>query len=82
MCSPSSQPYDFGFDNGEDTGLILVNGVPYAYDKAVTADAPWLTETPTAGTVPAGRRQAITVSVDSTGLDARRLPGGGPDPDQ
>ena len=64
----SSQPYDFGFDNGEDTGLILVNGVPYTYDKAVTVDAPWLTESPTEGTVATGDSQAITVSVDSTGL--------------
>ena len=64
----SSQPYDFGFDNGEDTGLILVNGVPYTYDKAVTVDAPWLTESPTEGSVATGDSQAITVSVDSTGL--------------
>ena len=64
----SSQPYDFGFDNGEDTGLILVNGVPYTYNKAISIDAPWLTESPTAGTVATGDSQAITVSVDSTGL--------------
>ena len=65
----TAQPYDFGLDNGQDTGQILVNGVPYAYDKAVTHDAPWLTESPTSGTVPAGESQAITVSVDTTGLE-------------
>ena len=64
----TAQPYDFGFDFGEDTGQILVNGVAYAYDKAITADAPWLTETPTSGTVPVGASQPISVSVDSTGL--------------
>ena len=64
----TAQPYDFGFEFGEDTGQILVNGVAYAYDKAVTADAPWLSESPTAGTVPVGQTQAISVSVDSTGL--------------
>jgi subtilisin family serine protease len=64
----TAQPYDFGLDNGQDTGQILINGVPYAYDKAAVADASWLTESPTQGTVAVGGSQAITVSVDSTGL--------------
>jgi subtilisin family serine protease len=65
----TSQPYDFGLDNGEDTGQILVNAVPYAYDRAVIHDSPWLTESPTAGSVPAGESQAVSVTVDTTGLE-------------
>jgi len=65
----TTQPYDFGIEFGEDTGQILINGVPYAYDKAIVADAPWLSETPTEGTVPVGETQAITIAVDSTGLE-------------
>ena len=64
----TAQPYEFGIENGQDTGQILINGVPYTYDKAATADAPWLTESPTEGSVPVGASQAISVTVDSTGL--------------
>jgi len=65
----TAQPYDFGLDNGVDTGQILINGVPYAYDRAVTLDSPWLTESPTSGTVAAGESQPISVHVDTTGLE-------------
>jgi hypothetical protein len=65
----TSQPYDFGLEFGDDTGQILINGVPYTYAKALTEDALWLAEEPTEGTVAVGESQAITVSVDSAGLE-------------
>jgi subtilisin family serine protease len=62
------QPVEFGVANGQDTGLILQNGVPYAESFEPFSDVPWLSETPTEGTIAPDGSMAIDITVDTTGL--------------
>jgi len=62
------QTLEFGFEFGQDSGRILENGVPYAYAFQPVVDIPWLSENPSSGTLAPGASQAITVTVDTTGL--------------
>jgi len=63
------QTLEFGWQFGQDPGRILENGVPYAYAFQPIIDIPWLSEDPSSGTVAPGASQAITVTVDTTGLE-------------
>ena len=63
------QPVEWGFANGEDTALILENGVPFAENYYPVADVPWLSETPVEGTIGPDGSVDITVSVDATGVE-------------
>jgi hypothetical protein len=60
------QTLEFGFQEGQDAGRILENGVPYA--ATFDTDVPWLFADPVSGTVEPGATQAIQVEVDTTGL--------------
>jgi subtilisin family serine protease len=62
------QPVEFGADNGQDTGLILQNGVPYAESFEPFSDVLWLSETPTEGTIAPDGSLTIDITVDTTGL--------------
>jgi hypothetical protein len=64
MC----QAVEHGLAYGYPTGMILENGVPYAYLFEPTPDVLWLSATPISGTVAPGGSMSINVSVDSTGL--------------
>jgi hypothetical protein len=63
------QPVEFGLANGQDTGLILQNGVPYAESFEPFTDVPWLSETPTQGSVAPNGSVDISIDVDTTGLE-------------
>ena len=63
------QPVEFGVANGQDTGLILENGVPYAEAFQPFVDVPWLSTTPTQGSIVPGGSIGIFVTVDTTGLE-------------
>ncbi|HEU4347225.1 MAG TPA: malectin domain-containing carbohydrate-binding protein, partial [Actinoplanes sp.] len=62
------QTLEFGWQYGADSGRILENGVPYAYAFEPALDVPWLSVTPGSGTLAPGASQAVTVTVDTTGL--------------
>ena len=51
-----------------DPGLILENGVPYAYAFEPNIDIPWLSEIPDNGTLTDEGKRKIRVTVDATGL--------------
>jgi subtilisin family serine protease len=63
------QPVEFGYANGEDTGLILENGVPYAESFSPVVEIPWLSASPLDGSVAPDGSVQIDVNVDSTGLE-------------
>jgi hypothetical protein len=62
------QPVEFGLANGEDTGLILQNGVPFAESFEPFVDLPWLSVTPSSGSVAPDGATNLDVLVDSSGL--------------
>ena len=62
------QTLEYGWQYGQNAGRILENGVPYGYAFEPVLDLPWLSESPGSGTVAPGASQAITVTVDTTGL--------------
>jgi hypothetical protein len=61
------QTLEFSFRNG-DVGRILENGVPYAYAIEPVVDLPWLTLTPSSGTVQQGASLRIALTIDTAGL--------------
>jgi hypothetical protein len=63
------QPVEWAWAVGEDSALILANGVPYAMDFEPFSDVPWFDVTPSEGTVPAGAAQDLEVSVSAAGLE-------------
>ena len=63
------QPVEFGFAAGDDTGLILQNGVPFAEEFFGLADVPWLSEAPDGGAIAPDGSIDIAVSIDATGLE-------------
>lgn len=65
-----AQPVEWGWAYGEDTGIILANGVPEAIGFEPFSDVEWVSVSPTEGEVPAGDTTVLTVSVDATGLEA------------
>ncbi len=65
-----TQPVEWGWAYGEDTGIILANGVPEAIGFEPFSDVEWVSVTPTEGVVPAGEAAVLTVSVDASGLEA------------
>lgn len=62
------QTLEFGFQNGQDTGRVLENSVPYAAAFDPVTDVPWLAADPVSGTVAPGARQQIQVEINTTGL--------------
>jgi subtilisin family serine protease len=62
------QPVEYGFAAGQDTALILQNGVPYAEAFQPLSDVPWLSEAPTSGSIAPDGSTDIDVTVDTTGL--------------
>jgi hypothetical protein len=68
FASPGSDPDGLAFD-----GLYLWHAdatwtAATIYQIDLGSDAPWLSEAPTSGSVPAGAGQPITVTFDATGL--------------
>jgi subtilisin family serine protease len=61
-----AQPMEFGFYAGEASGTILVNAVPYAWSFA--ADAPWLSEDLTSGTLDPGQSADVHLTLGTPGL--------------
>jgi hypothetical protein len=64
-----AQTLEYAYAAGEDSGLVLANGVPYAYAFEPFVDIPWLSEDIVAGTIPPGGSQTIQVNVDTGGLE-------------
>jgi hypothetical protein len=62
------QTIEFGWAAGQDTGLILENGVPYVEVFQGLSDVPWLSETPVSGTITPDGSMDIGVAVDTSGL--------------
>ena len=62
------QPVEYGRANGEPSGQILQNGVLYAEAFQSFVDLPWLSVTPTDGTVVPNDSIDLDVSVDTAGL--------------
>ncbi len=60
---------EFGFEFGQDAGIVLENLVPYLTTVIGGSDVEWLSADPAAGTVNPGGDAVVTVTVDSTGLD-------------
>ena len=54
---------------GQDTAIILENGVPFAEAFMGFADVPWLSESVTEGTIAPDGSMDIDISVDATGLE-------------
>jgi hypothetical protein len=63
-----TQPVEYGWERGEDTGAILANSVLYALAFEPSVDVPWLSVAPTGGVVPAGGTTPLAVTVDAAGL--------------
>ncbi|OGO54079.1 MAG: hypothetical protein A2V85_12235 [Chloroflexi bacterium RBG_16_72_14] len=61
-----AQPMEFGFREGQDTGLILVNAVPYAWSFA--ADAPWLASSPSTGSLEPGQQVDVELTLGTPDL--------------
>jgi subtilisin family serine protease len=61
------QPMEFYFGQN-DIGRILENGVPYAYDFEPNVDVPWLSLTPSSGTIQPGQGVTIQVTASAAGL--------------
>ncbi len=64
-----AQPVEWGWAYGEDTGIILANGVPEAIGFEPFTDVEWVSVSPTQGEVPAGETATLTVTLDSSGLE-------------
>ena len=64
-----TQPVEFGWAFGQDSGLILLNGVPYALGFEPFTDVPWLDVAPIEGTVSAGATLDLVVTVSAAGLE-------------
>ena len=62
------QTVEYGFANGQDAAIILENGVPYAEAFTSFVDLPWLSVTPSSGTVAPDGSLDLDVAVDTTGL--------------
>jgi len=62
-----------GWANLTDTGTVTPQGVPFIIEGQPAicgnlADVPWLSASPTAGTIVSGGSQDVNVALDSTGL--------------
>jgi subtilisin family serine protease len=66
----TGQTLEFGYEEGQDAGQILVNAVPYLGSLVgPPPDIPWLTVEPAAGVVPPGEAQPIDVTVNTAELE-------------
>ncbi len=63
------QTLEFAYAFGQDGRKILENGVPYVHDFIPFADVPWLSTNPSTGTLAPDGVQAVSVDVDSSGLE-------------
>jgi subtilisin family serine protease len=63
-----AQPLEFAWANDQDGKLILENGVPYAYAFQTFSDVPWLSVSPTEGTVAPDGLQELAITVNTAGL--------------
>jgi subtilisin family serine protease len=61
-----AQPMEFGFVADQDTGRILVNAIPYAWSFA--ADAPWLSSSPSTGTLAPGEQAQVELTLGTPDL--------------
>lgn len=64
-----AQPVEFGWSQGQDTGTILANGVPYALGFEPFTDVPWLSVSPVSGTVAIGDTAELAVTLDAADLE-------------
>lgn len=69
MVLALTQPVEWGWDHGEDTSIILTNGVPHALGFEPFGDVPWFDVDPVEGVVPAGATQDLVVTVSAVGLE-------------
>jgi subtilisin family serine protease len=58
------QAFEFGYDRGQDAGIILRNMVPYAYKQGRPG---WLSVASTSGRVTKGSSIDLVVTLDATG---------------
>jgi hypothetical protein len=65
----TGQYLEWAVDNGRATGMILENAVPYVHDLDPVIDVPWLSVSPTSGTVAPGASADVEVTVDTAGLE-------------
>jgi hypothetical protein len=63
-----AQTLEIGYQNGDDAGTILANGVPYVYAFEELVDVPWLSQNLVSGTVTPGNSVTIQISVDTSAL--------------
>ncbi len=64
-----AQPVEWGWAYGEDTGIILANGVPEAVGFEPFTDVEWVTISPTEGVVPMGETTSLIATMDATTLE-------------
>lgn len=64
-----AQPLEYAWEFGEDGGLILENSVPYAFAFESFTDIEWMSVDPVDGVVAPDGSQALTVTVDTAGLE-------------
>lgn len=63
------QTLEFAWMHDQDGKIILENSVPYAAAFDPITDLPWLSVTPTSGTVGVGGSQDLQVDLDTAGLE-------------
>jgi hypothetical protein len=60
---------EYALDAGWASGMILENTVPYVHAHDPVVDVPWLSVSPTSGTVAPGASAEVEVTVDTAGLE-------------
>jgi hypothetical protein len=68
MVLATAQPLEWGYIYGYPIGRILENTVPYVNTFDAEEDLPWLTVTPTTGTIAPGDSATLAVTVNAADL--------------
>jgi uncharacterized repeat protein (TIGR01451 family) len=70
------QTFEYGYANGESTGTILANMIPYYYHWRPVMDIPWVWEYPINGTISGGlsSESSMNINVMFTTLTTGTLP--------
>jgi subtilisin family serine protease len=64
-----AQPVEWGWAFGEDSGIILANGVPVAVGFEPFTDVEWVSVSPTEGVVPVGETTSLVATLDASTLE-------------